>query len=128
MESEGMMAQEEFEMASTSPSQDNVIQAQQELLPESFVGKVAAPPKGRHLLRQKSQNSKPPARTKLLPGAKLLVSRDEAAQMLSISIRGVDYLIATKRLSTRRIGTRVLVPMDDVRRFARSDHPERMAG
>ena len=115
-------------MASTSPSQDNVIQADPERLAESTVSMVAAPPKGRHLLRQKSQNSKPPARTQLLPDAKLLVSREEAAQMLSISIRAVDYLVATKRLSTRRIGTRVLIPMEDVRRFARSDHPERMAG
>jgi len=122
------MAQEEFEMASTSPSQDNMIRAQQELLQESFVGKVAAPPTGRHLLRQKSQNSKPPARTKLAPDAKLLVSREEAAQMLSISVRGVDYLLASKRLSTRRIGTRVLIPIEEVRKFARSDHPERMAG
>ena len=48
--------------------------------------------------------------------------------MLSISVRGVDYLIAAKRLSTRRIGTRVLIPIEDVRKFARSDHPERLAG
>jgi hypothetical protein len=48
--------------------------------------------------------------------------------MLSISVRAIDYLIATKRLSTRRIGTRVLVPVENVRKFARSDHPERMAG
>jgi excisionase family DNA binding protein len=58
----------------------------------------------------------------------LLVSREEAAQMISISVRGVDYLIATKRLSTRRMGTRVLIPTDDIRKFARSDHPERLAG
>ena len=60
--------------------------------------------------------------------SKLLVGREEAAAMLSISVRGVDYLIAAKRLPTRRIGTRVLIPIDDVRRFAGSDHPERMAG
>lgn len=41
---------------------------------------------------------------------------------------GLDYFIATKQLSTRRIGTRVLIPIEDVRKFARSDHPERMAG
>jgi hypothetical protein len=40
----------------------------------------------------------------------------------------MDYFIATKQLSTRRIGTRVLIPIEDVRKFARSDHPERMAG
>ena len=48
--------------------------------------------------------------------------------MLLISVRGVDYLIATKRLSTRRIGTTVLIPIEDVRKFARADHPDRMAG
>lgn len=58
---------------------------------------------------------------------KVLVSRKVAAHMLSISIRAVDYLIATRRLSTRRIGSRVVIPIEEIRRFARSDHPERMA-
>jgi hypothetical protein len=62
------------------------------------------------------------------PEVKVLVSRKAAAAMLSISIRGVDYMIAAKRLSTRRIANRVLIPVDEIRRFARSDHPERMAG
>lgn len=64
----------------------------------------------------------------LPPEAKLLVSRKVAAEMLSISVRGVDYLIAARRLSTRRIANRVLVPTEEIRRFARSDHPERLAG
>jgi len=71
---------------------------------------------------------KQPANATVSPQAKLLVSREEAAQLLSISVRGVDYLTATKRLSTRRIGTRVLIPIEDVCKFARSDHPERLAG
>lgn len=62
------------------------------------------------------------------PKDKLLVSQDEAAQLLSISRRSIEYLVATKKLSTRRIGTRALIPIEDLRRFARSDHPERMAG
>jgi excisionase family DNA binding protein len=61
------------------------------------------------------------------PKDKLLLSQDEAAQLLSISRRSVEYLVATKKLSTRRIGTRALIPIEDVRKFARSDHPERMA-
>jgi hypothetical protein len=36
--------------------------------------------------------------------------------------------VATKRPSIRRIGTRALIPIEDVRRFARSDHPEPVAG
>jgi excisionase family DNA binding protein len=59
---------------------------------------------------------------------KLLVSQEEAAQILSISKRSVEYLVATRQLATRRIGTRALIPIEDVRRFARFDHPERIAG
>lgn len=67
---------------------------------------------------------KPPARVTIPPDAKLLVSREEAAQMLSISQRGLDYLIANRRLPTRRIGGRVLIPVADLRKYARGDHPE----
>jgi excisionase family DNA binding protein len=71
---------------------------------------------------------KPPGTVEMSPKDKLLVSRGEVAHLLSISERSVDYLVATKRLSARRIGTRVLIPMEEVRRFSRSDHPESMAG
>jgi len=57
---------------------------------------------------------------------KLLVSRGEAAQLLSISQRGLDYLIANRKLPTRRIGGRVLIPVADLRKYARGDHPERI--
>ncbi len=69
---------------------------------------------------------KPPARVTVPAEAKLLVSRDEAAQLLSISPRALDYLIANRRLPTRRIGGRVLVPVADLRKYARGDHPERI--
>ncbi len=71
---------------------------------------------------------KAPGRVERSPKDKLLVSRGEVAHLLSISERSVDYLVATRRLSARRIGTRVLIPMEEVRRFSRSDHPESMAG
>lgn len=58
---------------------------------------------------------------------KLLVSRREATAQLSISQRALDYLIANKVLRTRRIGSRVLIPVHDLRRFANADHPERLA-
>ena len=77
---------------------------------------------------RKSRKRKPPAKATVPVDNKLLVSREEAAAMLSISVRGVDYYIATKRLSTRRIANRVLIPIEEIRKFARSDHPERMAG
>jgi excisionase family DNA binding protein len=55
---------------------------------------------------------------------KLLYSRRDAAEALSISIRSVDYLIERGDLPTKRIGKKVLIPAADLRRFARGDHPE----
>lgn len=69
---------------------------------------------------------KAPPRAVVTSEAKLLVSRDEAAQLLSISRRSIDYLVVNRRLATRRIGRRVLIPVADLRRFARGDHPERI--
>jgi excisionase family DNA binding protein len=104
-------------------------------LPEQSAANQVSPvqnPKPGHSTTSHAQNKqekrkrKPPATAPL--AGKLLVSREEAAAMLSISVRGVDYLIAGNRLTTRRIGARVLIPMEDVETFARTDPPERMAG
>jgi len=46
----------------------------------------------------------------LRPEDKLLLSRREAAALLSISQRSLDYLIAENILPVRRIGSRVLIP------------------
>ena len=59
---------------------------------------------------------------------KLLLSRRDAAQLLSISQRALDYLVATRRLPTRRIRKRVLIPVAALRKYARADHPEPLAG
>ena len=69
---------------------------------------------------------KPPGRAALSPDDKLLVGRVEAAGMLSISCRALDYLVANKQLLIRRIGTRVLIPVAELRKFSRPDHPERL--
>jgi excisionase family DNA binding protein len=74
----------------------------------------------------KPQRRKPPQRVTVAPEDKLLVSREQAAQLLSISQRALDYLVASQRLPARRIGGRVLIPMTDLRRYARFDHPERI--
>ena len=71
---------------------------------------------------------KAPQRATVAPEDKLLVSREQAAQLLSISRRGLDYLLASNRLATRRIGGRVLIPMAELRRYAQNDHPERIVG
>lgn len=65
-----------------------------------------------------------PQQVNIAPEDRLLVSREEAAQLLSISQRGLDYLVASKRLPTKRIGGRVLIPVTDLRKYARCDHPE----
>lgn len=71
---------------------------------------------------------KAPASVTVAPMYRLLVSQEESAQLLSISKRSLEYLVATRQLSTRRIGSRALIPIEEVRKFARFDHPERMAG
>ena len=71
---------------------------------------------------------KGPGRATMAPEEKLLVGRTEAAAMLSISPRAIDYLVANKRLASRRIGSRVLIPTSDLRRFSRSDHPQPLVG
>jgi excisionase family DNA binding protein len=54
---------------------------------------------------------------------KLLYSRRDAAEALSLSIRSIDYLIASSRLPARRIGSKILIPASAIQRFAIKDHP-----
>jgi hypothetical protein len=70
---------------------------------------------------------KPAART--LPDSydRILVGRREAARMLSISQRSLDYLVAKRQLNVRRIGARVLISMNELKRYARADHPRPLA-
>jgi hypothetical protein len=73
-------------------------------------------------------DKKRPGRVTIPPEEKFLVGRVEAADMLSISRRALDYLVANELLTARRIGARVLIPVADLRRFSRGDHPARLAG
>lgn len=54
--------------------------------------------------------------------SKLLFGKKDAATLLSISLRQLDYLIAKGDLKVRRIGKRVLVPKQALAQFARADH------
>jgi hypothetical protein len=58
---------------------------------------------------------------------RLLYDRKNAAIQLSISIRALDYLIANKKLDTRRIGKKVLIPRGELVRFAKANHYESVA-
>ena len=77
--------------------------------------------------RMNEEAKKPPVMATVAPQNKLLVCREEAAEILSISVRSVDYLLANRQLTSRRIGSRNLIPVADLKRFARMDHPERLA-
>jgi excisionase family DNA binding protein len=50
---------------------------------------------------------------------KLLYSKKESAQLLSLSLRTVDALIRRKALEARRVGRRVLVTRKSLEKFAR---------
>jgi len=51
---------------------------------------------------------------------KLLLSRNEAAELLNLSTRSVDYLLAEGRLPSRKLGKRRLIPRDAVEKIAKS--------
>ncbi len=55
----------------------------------------------------------------LLP--KLLYTRQEAAEILSLSVRTIDTLIATHQMQVRRIGRCVRVPADALYSAIRKD-------
>ena len=55
------------------------------------------------------------------PTIRLLYSKAQAAEMLSVSVRTIDYLIANKELAVRRIGKRCLIPHQSLVRCARQD-------
>jgi hypothetical protein len=58
--------------------------------------------------------------------SKLLWSKKEAASMLSISLRSLDYMIAREQCAIRKLGGRILSPHAELLRIARADHPEPM--
>lgn len=79
------------------------------------------------LSKHRQRKKKPPAKVTMPPDAKLLVGREEAAAMVSLSVRSIDYLLANKQLACRKIGNRTMIPVSELQRFVRKDHPERIA-
>jgi excisionase family DNA binding protein len=53
----------------------------------------------------------------------LLVSKRVAAEALSVSLRTIDNLISSKRLPSRRIGKRRLIPYSALANLARTGTP-----
>ena len=58
----------------------------------------------------------------MLPSERVLGTIREAAQLLSIFLRSLDFLIVSQQLPARRIGRRVLVHGDSIEQFVRQDH------
>ena len=54
--------------------------------------------------------------------SEIFMTREETARVLRLSLRTVDTLIAKSELAVRRVGRRVLIPIDEVKRFATSSH------
>jgi excisionase family DNA binding protein len=53
---------------------------------------------------------------------KLFYTRQEVAQILSMSVRSIDSMIALKELPVRRFGKSVRIPAESLRAFAKRDH------
>jgi hypothetical protein len=85
-----------------------------------------ATPKQRTRKRQ-SIEPKPPATVSVPPDGRLLVSRKIAAEMVSLSIRSIDNMLASKELPFRKVRGRTLIPVSALQRIARLDRPERLA-
>jgi excisionase family DNA binding protein len=59
---------------------------------------------------------------------KLLVTKREAASLLSVSIRTIENFIRRKELVARKIGRRTLIPLTSLESFARRDHASPVNG
>jgi excisionase family DNA binding protein len=57
----------------------------------------------------------------------LLVSKGDAATILSLCVRTIDKLISSKQLPARRCGKRVLIPYSALVQFAKRDHVTKAA-
>ena len=53
----------------------------------------------------------------------IAITKQEAAQMLGVSLRTIDRLIALKELQVRRLGRRVLIPRTALESLMNKDHP-----
>jgi excisionase family DNA binding protein len=55
----------------------------------------------------------------------IVVTKKTAAQMLSVSVRTIDHLIAAGEIEVRRIGRRVVITRQSLSNFLLTDHPTR---
>ncbi|MEO8736635.1 MAG: helix-turn-helix domain-containing protein [Edaphobacter sp.] len=50
-------------------------------------------------------------------------SQEDCAKLLGVSTRQIRYWISSDMLATRRLGSRTLVPVEELKRFASRDQP-----
>lgn len=55
----------------------------------------------------------------------LLLSKEQSARILGISIRGLEHLISNQQILTRRIGRRVLIARSTLESFAKAQSSEK---
>jgi hypothetical protein len=53
---------------------------------------------------------------------KLLYTKREAAQLLSFSMRSIDYFSTNREIASRRVGRLVLIHGDAIEQFAQRGH------
>ena len=53
--------------------------------------------------------------------SRLLYDRREAARLLSVSVRTLDRLIGTKKITARRVGRSVRIPHVELMKLSRRD-------
>jgi excisionase family DNA binding protein len=56
------------------------------------------------------------------PEAPLLLTKEQASQLLNVSVRTIGTLLARKELVRRKIGARTLIPRSSIEAFLRRDH------
>ncbi len=57
---------------------------------------------------------------------KFLYTKREAADSMGLCVRSIEHLMADGRLETRASGRRRLIPRESLRRYACTNHPERI--
>jgi excisionase family DNA binding protein len=57
------------------------------------------------------------------PSPKILYGRNDAAEILSISARTLDRLIAAGEIKAIRKGSRIMIHCNELERWARKDDP-----
>jgi len=57
-----------------------------------------------------------------MPDSPLLLTKEQTAALLNVSVRTVGNLLARRELVRRKIGTRTLIPRTSIDAFLKRDH------